>query len=162
MSDDTTQPGAEVTPTAAPAPVAPATPATGEDAKTFDESYVRKLREEAATYRVKLKEFEDRDKSEVEKLQERATRAEQDLESSRREQARLWVAAKHGISAEHLDLLSGDSEEALEVQAQKIASLVAFKNEPSRVLVGEKGEPAPLALNGDGIEDALKRALGIQ
>lgn len=150
MSDETTQPDAEVTETA-----------TAENVKSFDEAYVKKLREEAAGYRTKLKEYEDRDKSELEKLQERATLAEQELEKARREQSRLSVATKHGIPAEHLDLLHGDTEEALEVQAQKIATLIAANNQPSRVVVGEQGEPAPLALNGDGIEDALKRALGI-
>ena len=150
MSDETTQPDAETTETTAT-----------ENAKTFDEAYVKKLREEAAGYRTKLKEFEDRDKTELEKLQERATLAEQELEKARREQSRLSVATRHGIPAEHLDLLHGDTEDALEVQAQKIAALIAANNQPSRVVVGEQGEPAPLALNGDGIEDALKRALGI-
>lgn len=148
MSDETTQPDAEAT-------------ETPENAKSFDEAYVKKLREEAAGYRTKLKEFEDRDKTDFEKLQERATLAEQELEKARREQSRLSVATKHGIPAEHLDLLHGDTEETLEAQAQKIATLIAANNQPSRVVVGEQGEPAPLALNGDGIEDALKRALGI-
>lgn len=148
MSDETVQPDAETT-------------ETTENVKTFDEAYVKKLREEAAGYRTKLKEFEDRDKTELEKLQERATLAEQELEKARREQSRLSVATRHGIPAEHLDLLHGDTEEALEAQAQKIATLIAANNQPSRVVVGEQGEPAPLALNGDGIEDALKRALGI-
>lgn len=137
------------------------TDAPESDVKTFDEAYVKRLRDEAASYRVKLKEFEDRDKSELEKLQERATRAEQELESAKRERSRLEVATRHGIPAEHLDLLHGDSEEALEAQAKKIAALIAPTHQPARVTVGEQGEPAPLALNGDGIEDALKRALGI-
>lgn len=151
MSDDTVQPGADATETEAPK----------ENEKSFDEAYVKKLREEAAAYRVKLKEYEDRDKSETEKLQERAQLAEQELQKARREQSRLSVAAKYGISADYLDLLHGDSDEQLEAQATKIAALMETKTQPSRVLVGEQGEPAPLALNGDGIEEALKRALGI-
>ena len=155
MSDESTQLEAEVSDT----PEA--------DEKTFSADYVKQLREEAAAYRTqkntlesKLKEYEDRDKTELEKLQERAERAEQELESARVEQTRLTVAAKHGITADHLDLLTGSTEEEIDAKASKLASLITTQK-PERVRVGEQGEPAPPALNGDGIEDALKRALGI-
>lgn len=130
--------------------------------RSFDEAYVKKLRDEAASYRVKLKEYEDRDKSELEKLTERAETAEAQLQKSELEKARLAAAAKHGIGEDHLDFLNGTTAEALDAQAEKLSKIIATPAAPQRVVIGgEQGEPAPLALNGDGIEDALKRALGI-
>ena len=157
MSDESTQLEAE----------APETETPETDNKTFSADYVKQLREEAAAYRTqkntlesKLQEYEDRDKTELEKLQERAQRAEQELEKASIEQTRLTVAAKHGIAADHLDLLTGSTEEEIAAKAEKLASLITARK-PERVLVAEQGEPAPPALNGDGIEDALKRALRI-
>lgn len=149
MSDETSQLEAE--------PVEQA-PEAKPEPRSFDEAYVKKLREEAAGYRVKLKEYEDRDKSELERAQEAAEAAQRELAEARAESARLAVAAKHGIGADHLDLLTGDTEAEIEAKAVKLASLI---NTPQRAVI--PGEPEKdLALNGSGIEDALKNALGIR
>ena len=112
---------------------------------------------------AKVKAFEDRDKSESEKAQEllkeltaRATRAERD-------NARLAVIAEHQIPKEYQDLIQGDDEETLTAAALKVAALVnatAPSDRATLVIPDEGGHPA-LALNGDGIESALKKALGI-
>lgn len=144
-----------------------ATPELGEGGvKALNaEREARKAAEKAANeLAAKVKEFEDRDKSESEKLQaqlselaERATKAE-------RESARLAVIAKHQIPADYHDLIRGDSEDELEATASKVAALLVAPTPTDRasfVIPDEGGHPN-LALNGDGIESALKNALGIR
>lgn len=148
-------------------PAAGATPELGEGGvKALNaEREARKAAEKAANeLAAKVKEFEDRDKSETEKLQaqlselaERATKAE-------RESARLAVIAKHQIPADYHDLIRGDSDGELEATASKVAALLvapAPTDRASFVIPDEGGHPN-LALNGDGIESALKNALGIR
>lgn len=103
------------------------------EGKTFSEAYVKQLREEAAGYRVKLKEIEDSEKSELQKAMEAAETAQRELAATRSESARLRIATKHGISEDHLDLLTGADEDELEAKAAKLAALIKPTNE----------EPAP-------------------
>ena len=102
--------------------------ATGEKVepkgKTFSEAYVKQLREEAAGYRVKLKEIEDAEKSELQRAQEAAEAAQRELAATKTEAARLRIAAKHGIGEDHLDFLTGSDEEELEAKAVKLAALI--------------------------------------
>lgn len=92
--------------------------------KTFSEAYVKQLREEAAGYRVRLKEIEDSEKTELQRATEAAEAAQRELEASRQEAARLRIAAKHGIGESHLDLLTGADEDELEARAKKLADLI--------------------------------------
>lgn len=108
------------------------------EGKTFSEAYVKQLREEAAGYRVKLKEIEDAEKSELQKAQEAAEAAQRELAATRAEAARLRIAAKHGIGEDHLDFLTGSDEEELEAKAVKLATLIKTPTEPER-----KGAWAP-------------------
>lgn len=110
------------------------------EGKTFSEAYVKQLREEAAGYRVKLKEIEDAEKSELQKAQEAAEAAQRELSAARAEAARLRIAAKHGIGEDHLDFLTGADEEELEAKAVKLAALIKTPTdeEPQR-----KGAWAP-------------------
>lgn len=150
MSDETTQPDAETT-------------ETTENVKTFDEAYVKKLREEAAGYRTKLKEFEDRDKSEVEKLTDRAEAAEAALAAKEAEATRLSVIAAKGIPADYHDLVRGGTQEELEASADKVASLIEAKAEqkPSPLIIPAEGKTPTGALGGskqafaDAIADLL-------
>lgn len=82
--------------------------------ETFDRDYVEKLRREAASYRTelkdakeKLKNFEDADLSERQKLQKKLDEAQKAQEAAdaalRQERARLAIvkaASKHGLPAE--------------------------------------------------------------
>lgn len=112
---------------------------------------------------AKVKAFEDRDKSEGEKLKEQLAELSGRAAKAERENARLAVIAKHQVPEEYHDLVWGDDEEALAASAQKVRSLIdstATKDRASFVIPDEGGSPA-LALNGDGLEAALKKALGI-
>lgn len=108
------------------------------EGKTFSEAYVKQLREEAAGYRVRLKEIEDAEKSELQKAQEAAETAQRELAATKTEAARLRIAAKHGIGENHLDFLTGSDEEELEAKAVKLATLINTTTEPER-----KGAWAP-------------------
>ena len=109
------------------------------EGKTFSEAYVKQLREEAAGYRVKLKEIEDSEKSELQRATEAAEAAQHELAATKSEAARLRIAAKHGIGEDHLDLLTGADEDELEAKATKLATLIkTTTTEPER-----KGAWAP-------------------
>ena len=142
------------------APVEPVEEVKADEVKTFDEAYVKKLRDEAAGYRVKLKEFEDAQKTDAEKTAERL--AELEAENARFKLAADragWVrdAAKEtGLPVEAIEVLGGDDAESVLAAAQRIKSLI-----PEQVTVIPGGvEREALPLNGDGIEAALRKALG--
>lgn len=126
--------------------------------KTYDETYVKQLREEAAGYRVKLKQIEDAQKSELERAQEAAEAAQRELAESKSEAARLRIAAKHGIGEDYLDFLTGADEQDLEAKALKLSELIAKPEAAPRTVVPSEGQ-SELPLNGSALEEALKRAV---
>lgn len=85
--------------------------------KMFDESYVKQLRDEAAGYRVKLKEIEDRDKSEAQKQQEALEQAQKELADLTIAKTRAEVAAAKGVP---VGLLVGGTKEELEAAADAL------------------------------------------
>ena len=72
----------------------------------------------------KVKEFEDRDKSESQRLEERATKAEGERESLAQENLRLRVAIEKKLPAELIDRLKGGSKEEMESDADELLKLV--------------------------------------
>jgi hypothetical protein len=77
---------------------------------------------------AKLKEYEDRDKTEAQKLAERAAEAEKAAAAKAAEVLRLRIALKHQISDEDAEIfLTGSDEETLTRQAER---LVALRGEP--------------------------------
>ena len=121
-------------PTNAEAEVTVTTPAV--EPKTFDEDYVKSLRSENARYRTeaqevkrRLEELEERDASEVEKAQRKATKLEQEAAEARTKLTRYEVATEKGLPADTLDLLNGSTREELEAKADRILELVKSRNE---------------------------------
>ena len=112
----------------------------------------------------KLAEIEESKKSETQKLQEQLTTLQERAAKAERDGERLAVIAKHGIPEDYHDLVHGSDPESLAASAAKVKSLItanaAPQNEASFVIPSEGGSPG-LALNSDGIESALKKALGI-
>lgn len=84
-----------------------------------------KANKEAETLRLKLKEFEDRDKSEAEKLAERATAAEKRVQELETRGMRLEVASEKGLTAGQAKRLMGSTREELEADADDL--LATFK-----------------------------------
>lgn len=101
---------------------------------------LRKANKEAEQFRLKLKEFEDRDKTESEKLadtnrslEERARKAEIDL-------CRYRVAMRKGLTETQARRLVGESEEEFESDADELVA--AFKaNEPEATPPATGGRP---------------------
>ena len=110
----------------------------------------------------KAQELEDAAKSDLEKLTEKFNEANARAAALEGEKNRLAVIAKHGIPEEFQDLVQGSDAESLSASAEKVRALIEKTNvqRASYVVPAEGGAPA-LALNGDGIESALKNALGI-
>lgn len=114
-------------------------------------------------FAAKVKEFEDQKKSDSEKLQEQLAALTERATKAERERSRALVIATHQIPADYQDLVQGDDEDALAASAAKVRTLIDSKPSADRatlVIPDEGGSPA-LALNGDGLEAALKKALGI-
>lgn len=130
-----TQPSTEPTPSTEPqgaTPPAPTPEAKPEDAlqdpgkkALAEERAARKAAEkQRAELESRLKEFEDRDKTEAQKLAERAEAAEKTAADKDAELLRLRTALKHGISDEDAEtFLTGTDEATLTRQAERLAAL---------------------------------------
>lgn len=116
---------------------------------------------ERAELATRIKELEDRDKSESEKQKEELAEARAQLADLTAAKTRAEVASTKGIPSGLLAGPASGSEEDLTAFAD---ALIAFRGEqkasPASPAVG-RVNPQSLALNGDGIENALRTALGI-
>lgn len=86
---------------------------------------LNKANKEAEALRLKLKEFEDRDKSELERLTERAEAAERAAAATELKALRLEVAAEQGLTPAQAKRLVGETREDLESDAKEL--LATFK-----------------------------------
>lgn len=86
----------------------------GEDARI--KAALKKANEEAKNLRLKLKEYEDRDKSETEKLTERLSAAEKRA----LEAERLEIALERGLTRSQAKRLVGSTREELEADADEL------------------------------------------
>jgi hypothetical protein len=66
-------------------------------------------------------EFEDSQKSELQRLQERAEAAERERDEERRARARLMAAAAHNLPTDLLDRLGGSTEEEISETAEALS-----------------------------------------
>lgn len=122
--------------------------AAGEEAKQFDEQYVKKLRDEAAKYRTEAKAnaeaakrlaaLEEAQKSEADKAADRLRQLEADVNSARLDALRFKIASKHQISDEDADLfLTGSDEETLTRQAERLAAHTKERKKNGNVVPNE-------------------------
>lgn len=108
----------------------------------------------------KLTQIEEAQKTEAQKLTDRAETAERALNEAKAEQTRLAVIAKHGIPANLQHLVKGADESELTAAAESLAELTKPDPNAGRVVVpGDQAQDIPL--NGEGIENALKSALNL-
>lgn len=114
------------------------------------ERALRKANKEAETLRLKLKEFEDRDKTEAQKLTERATDAETKAAQATARLLRYEVASDKKLPAGWAQRLQGSTKEELEADADKLlADLGAQqqRNTPSYDGGVRKPAAAPTDMN---------------
>lgn len=84
-----------------------------------------KANKEAETLRLKLKEFEDRDKSELQRTVEARDAAVREATEAKSVAERYRVAVAKGFPAELADRLRGQTAEELEADADKLLALIA-------------------------------------
>lgn len=75
--------------------------------------------------RTRLQQFEDRDKTELQKAIERAEAAEKGATSMRVANARLMAAAIHNLPPDLIDLLGDGTEEEIDAKAKLLAEKLA-------------------------------------
>lgn len=141
MSDPTTAPAPESTPAPTPNDLPQAAAAPVEEAATAptdapkgserrvlaDLAKERKARQELE---AKVKAFEDAQKSEAERLADEVQRAKSEAATAKAESLRLRVAAETGLPADLHEFLSGDDEEQVRAQAQKLLAATAAATAP--------------------------------
>lgn len=153
---------AEATPQPGPEPAPAPESKEGQEPKgepkrapeTFDklspetQAQIKELRSEAAASRkarqdleAKLAEYEDRDKSELEKLTGKLTKAEQRAAEAEGTLLRFQVGAEKGLDPELLPFLTGSSKEELETKADVLLAKVGQKEKPD--FDGGAREPTP-------------------
>lgn len=81
----------------------------------------RDAEKQLTTLQARLQEFEDRDKSEIQKATERAQTYEQQLTVMRETNARLMAAATHNIPPELIDLLGSGTDDEINARAEILA-----------------------------------------
>jgi hypothetical protein len=101
---------------------------------------LKKARDERAALAARLKEYEDRDKSEGEKLTDKLTAAEQRAVAAEQRAMRLEVAASKGLTPAQAKRLVGDTKEELEADADEI--LEAFPTKAGSPPPSNKPSPS--------------------
>lgn len=129
--------------------------------KVIDER-LRRERAKFADYKdikakaERLDTIEEANKTEIQKMADRAAAAEAERDASRVETLRFKVAAKFGISEEDAELfLSGRDEETLAKQAQRLADRKGETKKPNVVPREGTANPQP----GDDPVRTLVRGL---
>lgn len=125
----------EPTPSPSPAPAAPAAPKpsaeppqpAAQPAETDWKAEARKWEARAKENNQaakKLADLEEANKTEAQKLADRASKAEQTAAAAQAEALRWRIATKHGIGDEDAEtFLTGTSEEVLTRQAERLVAL---------------------------------------
>lgn len=88
---------------------------------------LRAANKEAEKLRLELKAFQDRDKTDAEKLAERAAAAEKRAEETEARALRLEVAAEKGLTLRQAKRLSGATRKELEADADELLEDLADK-----------------------------------
>jgi len=100
-----------------------------------------KVNAEAA---IRLKELEDLEKTEVERLAEKAALLEAELTSERVANLRTRIAAESGLPANLASRLTGSDEEAMRADAKALLEAIAAERKPASFDAGPRGSaPAP-------------------
>lgn len=168
----------ETTPTPTPTPAdlakllqqgdpAPAQPAEATDDEPLREAGKKALERERAAREAAEKaladlrrEIEDSKKSAEQKAAEALAEAQRVAEENAARALRYEVAAEKGLPLDLATRLTGGTKDELLADADKLMAFVQAPVAKPQPVPGE-GRSTALPLNGDGIESALKNALGI-
>jgi hypothetical protein len=124
----------------------------------FDREYVQKLRQENAAARkraqeaeTRAKEFEDRDKSELEKAAEAAKTATVRAEEAEARLLRFEAAAAAGLDSKHAHRLQGSTKEELEADAKELVEQLGGTQQRTTFDGGTRDQPPASAGGMDGL-----------
>ena len=156
---DTTAPEAPATDAVEEQPAPPATDTAdaplGEAGEKALAEFKRRAREAEKARKeleARVREFEDRDKSEQQRLEERAATAERERDDARVELTRLRMATRYGIAEDDLDLLGSGSDDEIEDRARRLAD--RFASTPPASVPGRPAEQLRPLRSGATAEDA--------
>jgi len=111
----------------------------------------------AAELQAKLDKIEAANMSDLERAQKEAADAKAAAAKAVTDALRFRVAAQHGISEEDAELfLTGDDADTLTKQATRLKERTPTSPKPDPT----QGAQHAAALNGDGLTEALARAVG--
>lgn len=172
MSDDTTTPQDDVTTQQPPADdgqqAQDTAPPWGSDDQFDPDKAWRliqnlrgdldKVKNDRETFKSKVDEFENANKTELERLSESKQQAETAAAKARTEAIRLRMAIKYSLEEEDLDLLGAGTEEDIEARAKRLAERVSASptaggrtttrpQESLRPGATPDGEPDPTDMN---------------
>lgn len=117
---------------------------------------LKKANEEAAAARLKVKEFEDANKSDLERAQSDRDAERERADAAETELARLKAALKFKLDEDDLELLGTGTPEEIEQRAEKLAARIGGdKNERDRSPDRRLGRTDP----NESSKDAQARAL---
>jgi hypothetical protein len=146
---DDPQPPVAPAPPEPPTPEPPKDPAADPDKplgpageKALEEWKRRAKDAEAAakTAADRVREFEDRDKTELEKAQALAERATREAETARNELARTRILAEHGLSEADAEFLPTGTEDEMRAAATRLAERLAAAAPPPKT--GPRPDPS--------------------
>lgn len=113
----------------------------------------------------RLQEFEDRDKTEAQKLADRVAAAEQERDALLLTAMRQKVALEKGLPATLAERLKGSTEDEMSADADELLSLVpqaSDQGQPGPRPDLSQGARSAMALNGDPLLHSVKNVLGIR
>lgn len=102
---------------------------------------LRKANKEAEQFRLKLKEFEDRDKTDSEKLVETNRILEDKVRKAEIDLCRYRVAMRKGLTETQARRLVGESEEDFESDADELVAAFKGGGEPEEKTPATGGRP---------------------
>lgn len=115
---------------------------SGKRALTSERKARREAERQLNEFRARLQEYEDRDKTELQKAQEAARKYEQELTTARVSNARLMAAAIHNLPADLIDLLGDGADEEIDARAKLLAERLAAAA-PAAAPAEEQPRPIP-------------------
>lgn len=134
----------------------------GKKALQAERDRAKELEKQLNAATARLTEIERANESALERAQREAQEAQAAAEKATSEALRFRIAAETGIT-DNVDLiLTASDEETMRRQAALWASRTSETTAAGpRPDLTQGGSGNPLALNSDGLEDALKEKLGI-
>lgn len=135
----------------------------GKEALKRERAAVKAERKRADDMAAKIKEFEDRDKTEAQKQAEKLADTEKRAAAAERSVLVHEVAAKKGLTGELADLASrliGTTKEELEKDADKLLKSVGAAGGTS-LDQGARGRKSSGSSGNDAVNDWLRKGAGV-